>query len=300
MSVVILGGTGFLGRHLCQALAGRAARCTVVSHSPDYTFLAEHAPQIVAVELNTAESREALGDADTIVHFGHTSRPASNFDAEVMEISQNVEPAVKLFSDLARENPGVRVIYASTGGQIYGNGRREPISEAIPARPVTPYALGKHLIEQSLKHFADRDLLRALVLRLANPVGRWQLGGRQGFVSAAVTSAVSGKPLTVFGRGENLRDYFDAREFSDFLADLILGPSCPDGIFNIGTGNGMTEYDVLRHVEETLDRQIDIVERPPRPFDLDYSVLDITKARTIGWSPRVTLGETIKNLAERR
>lgn len=298
MRLVILGGTGFIGRHLCQALGHLGLPATVLSYRPDHEFLAQHAPGIRAFELETEEARDTLAAAETIIHLGHLSRPASNVRAEGMEIGQNVEPAVRLFSDLAARRPGVRVLYASTGGQIYGPGHASPIPETAPARPTTPYALGKHLIEQSLLYFAGKGQLRATILRLGNPVGRWQLGGRHGFVSAAVQGTLRGEPLVLFGDGDNMRDYFDADELGAFLARLSCDPETPDGVFNVGSGVGLTERQVLAEVEATLGTAPVIEAHPARGFDLPYAVLDAGRARAeLGWAPRQGLPEMIGKLA---
>lgn len=298
MGLVILGGTGFIGRHLCQALAAAEAPATVLSFRPDHGFLAAHAPGLRAFELETEEARAALGAADTVIHLGHLSRPASNPDAEEMEIGQNVEPAVRLFADLAARRPGARVLYVSSGGQIYGPGHASPIPETAPAQPTTPYALGKHLIEQALLYFAGKGQVRATILRLANPVGSWQLGGRHGFVSAAVQQTLRGAPLTLYGAGGNMRDYFDADELGAFLARLARDPEAPDGLFNLGSGIGLTERDVLAEVAATLGRTPTIETRPARGFDLPYAVLDTARARgALGWAPRLRLDATIRKLA---
>ncbi|MEM7546024.1 MAG: NAD-dependent epimerase/dehydratase family protein [Pseudomonadota bacterium] len=297
MGVTIIGGTGFIGRHLAKELSARGVPATAISSRPDYRFLSEHAPTVQGAELGTSEASSALESATVVIHLAHRSRPASNLEGEANEIAENVEPAARLFSQLASLEAGVRIIYASSGGQIYGASHGTPIPESAASEPQTSYALGKHMIEQLLHYQSSRGKIRPTILRIANPVGQWQLGGRHGLVSAAVTAARSGAPLSLFGDGANMRDYFDADEFASLLADLATDPNCPDGTFNIGSGIGLTERDVFDAVETELNVSLQIDQKPARGFDLPYAVLDIALARReLGWNPKVPLAQTIGKL----
>ncbi|MGD1923095.1 MAG: NAD-dependent epimerase/dehydratase family protein [Paracoccaceae bacterium] len=298
MTIAIIGGTGFLGRHICEALASTDQTAVVLSHRPDYGFLSDLGPQITAAEIDTDEAREHLQAADAVLHLGHRSRPASNVRAEIEEVRQNIEPAIGLLSLLAAGQRCPRFIYTSSGGQIYGAGHTQPILESSPASPVTPYALGKHLIEQALWYFHSQGAVRATVLRLANPVGRWQLGGRHGFVTAAIEALLLDKPLTLYGSGSNMRDYFDAEEFGILAAELVRNTELPTGTFNVGSGSGLTELDVLAEIRETLGAVPALEYKPARMFDLPFAVLDVTAARTeLGWKSHVHFNETVQKIS---
>ena len=295
MGLVIVGGTGFLGRHICEAAAARGVGATIVSSRPDHRFLAGLSGDFTGAELGSDEAQAALDGADVVIHTAHRSRPSAN--AESAEIRENVEAATELFTRLAERRPGARVIYVSSGGQIYGGGHTAPIPETAPAAPETPYALGKHLIEQTLFYFARKGRLRATILRAANPVGRWQLGGRHGLVSAVVQMTLEDRPVTLFGAGENVRDYFDADDFGAFLADLAIGDA-PEGVFNIGSGVGLTERQIIDAVSAALGQAPKLETRPARGFDLPYAVLDTSKAeRELGWRAATPLDATIRELA---
>jgi UDP-glucose 4-epimerase len=299
MSVVVLGGTGFIGRHVCEILNERGLRAAVLSHRPSSEFLALHAPRLEAYEVGTAEAHDALARAQSIIHLAHMSRPSSNLNAEPIEIEENVLPTTRILSEIAQVNPGIRVIYASSGGQIYGLGHQAPISEGATPNPSTPYALGKHLIERCLSYFAGKGHLRTTILRIGNPVGRWQLGGRHGFVSAAVYNAVHDKRVTIYGAGNNARDYFDARDLARLMVSLAVGHIVADGVFNIGSGRGMTEAEVVDVVGDVLGLDIGVDYQPARQFDLPYSVLDISLAQEkLDWEPTFRFQDTVRDLAE--
>lgn len=297
MRLVLIGGTGFLGRHCCAALSEAGVAAATISYRPDHGFLSEHAPTVFGYELGSEDAEEALAEADVVLHLASLSRPASNQSAEGAEISQNVEPALRLFSGLAAGAKTPHVIYASSGGQIYGPDHRTPISETTPCQPVTPYGLGKHLIEECLRYHERRGALRATILRLANPVGRWQFGGKHGFVSAAVAQAVRGEPLTLYGAGGNARDYFDADLFGAFITELVQAPETPRGAYNIGSGRGHTEAEIISIVEDVVGARLEINRKPARSFDFPYAVLNSDKARdALGWSGGGDVREIIEKM----
>ena len=134
---------------------------------------------------------------------------------------------------------------------------------------------------------------------MGNPVGKWQLRGSHGLVTAAVRAAQNNEELVVFGQGANARDYFDANDLAQFIVDLCENTNHQEGTYNIGSGYGLTENEVIALVEETLQRHISVRFQPARPFDLPYSVLDVSKAkRLLAWRPTTPLRETILRIRE--
>jgi len=105
--------------------------------------------------------------------------------------------------------------------------------------------------------------------------------------------------VTIYGAGNNARDYFDARDLARLMVSLAVGDIVADGVFNIGSGRGMTEADVVDAVREVLGLDVGVDHQPTRPFDLPYSVLDISLAKKkLGWEPTFQFQDTVRDLAE--
>lgn len=296
MTICIFGGTGFIGRHLCQELHARGIAACVVSRNPDRDFLSLHAPSIAALAADAPEVSRALESATVLVYLASNSLPASNPLDPSHEFGQAAQAAA-LMAKLRAVNPDCHVVFASSGGQIYGRGHDAPIPETAPPAPPTAYALGKLLMENMLTFFAQANQLGVTILRVANPVGRWQFDKGHGLVAAAIRSMNLGRPLTIFGDGRNMRDYFDVEQLAQLLARFDDTRFRPRGIFNIGSGHGMTECDVIALLETLTGRKLDLNFAPARPFDLRYAVLDIERARLeLGWNPEIDLSKTVSRL----
>ncbi|XOV84237.1 MAG: NAD-dependent epimerase/dehydratase family protein [bacterium] len=294
MAIVLIGGTGFIGRHLSERLSARRIAAVTSSFTQEGAFLRQRAPGVKFIEANSIEMRSTLAEATTVVYLAHRARPASHISKPFVEIESGLAEFARFMSELCELNPECHVIFPSSGGQVYGSGFSQPVSETNLCAPETPYGLGKHYAEQYLEFLARTRGLKSTILRLANPVGKWQLRGAHGFVSAAVRAAVLEEKLTVFGRGDNWRDYFDAEDLAEFLADLCLQEKPITGTFNIGSGIGQTENHVIRMIESILNKKLDVEHLPARSFDMPYAVLSIEKAQQeLGWKPSTELSESI-------
>jgi UDP-glucose 4-epimerase len=295
--ILILGGTGFLARHLCIRLHEHAIRAATMSFNPSLSFLREWAPSVRGIELGSADARAAFAESDVVIHLAHRSRPSSNRDAPHVEIESSVTESVRLFQQIFEANPHCHLVYASSGGQIYGPGHTTPIPETAPSAPTTPYSLGKQMTEDAIAYFARVTGATTTILRIANPVGRWQLDRAHGLVAAAIRAIRSGESLTIFGDGLNVRDYFDVDDLADLLAGFAEPARRVPGIFNIGSGLEMTERAVIDLVQRTVGRQVQFKYAQARPFDLRYAVLDVSKARRLlGWTPSTPLEKTVRKL----
>ncbi len=295
-SIAIVGGTGFIGKHLCEELARRGISATIISRHPDIHFLAGLSVPFASCEAGSAEARACLSEADSIVYLAHGAKPSNGSNLERQGIENDLLPLIDLLSLVRAAGRRPHLIYLSSGGQIYGRQAMQPIDEETLPKPTTAYGLGKQLAEQAINYFSSTQAVFGLVLRAANPVGRWQLGGKHGFMSLAVESALKGKSLAIFGSGENMRDYFSVDEFAALVAGICNSGSRIEGTFNIGSGVGLTERQVVKLVEEEAGRPLQLNWQPARPFDLPANVLQISRAReSLAWNP----GEDARSLISR-
>ena len=297
--IILFAGNSFIGRHVAAAAEGRAHVC-IVARSQDEAFHRDHAPSAGFVHLEDfagPAGDDLIGRAGALVHLAGTSIPASNLGAPWLELSDNVQPALQLFSRAAALNPAVRIVLPSSGGTVYGDGHAGPIPETAALQPLTPYALGKVMTEAALAYVARRTGADYAVLRISNPVGRWHAQRGQGLVELAVRRALAGQPLAVFGDGQAVRDYFDA----DDLADAILTVAAAEGrlqeAFNVGSGQGRTVLQIAELVSSAAGTPLELMRQPARSTDLTYAVLDVRRiADRLGWRASTPLERTVGKL----
>ena len=240
----------------------------------------------------TARWDEIIAGASVIHHYAWSSLPASANLDPAGDLVENVVPTIALLETLRSLGGRAPVLlFASSGGTVYGRLRQVSACEDHPLAPITCYGAGKAAVEMYLGTYRDLYGLDCRVARLANPFGAGQDPSRGfGSVITFIHHALAGSPIVIFGDGEVVRDYI---HISDAAAGLVALASAPvaEGpwIFNIGSGQGASLNDIVTELEARLGRILEVRREPARAFDVPVSVLDISLARdTLGWAPRLS------------
>lgn len=295
---LILGGGGFLGRHVALLLARAGDRVTIANRAvPGLAFPPELADRIRlrVLDLTVAEWDSLLADVDIVHHYAWSSIPASANADPAADLIDNVGLTLRLLDALKRRGGG-RVVFASSGGTVYGRLRHVPVTEDHPLAPVTAYGAGKATAELYLKLYRALHGLDCRVARIANPYGAGQNIRRGlGAVTTFLHHALSGQRIEIWGRGEVVRDYIHISDCAAGLVKLACA-SLTDGdfIFNIGGGVGVSLNTIVAELESRLGRRLDVSRSEPRSFDVPVSVLAIDRARRVlGWSPRLSFSTGI-------
>ena len=295
---LILGGGGFIGRVVALMLA-RAGHAVVIADraAPTHPFPADVAERIsfIHFELADAEWDRMIEGAAVVHHYAWTSIPASANLNPAGDLLENVLPTLSLLQAMQRRGADApRLVFASSGGTVYGKLRRVPVPEDHQLQPITGYGAGKAAAELYITQFRMMHKLDCRTARLANPFGVGQnLARGQGAATIFLNLALGGKPIEIWGDGEVIRDYIHISDAASGLVALALSP-LDDGpsTFNIGSGRGLSLNGIVAELEKTLNRRILVHRGPGRPFDVPVSVLDISLAREVlGWRPRLSFAE---------
>jgi UDP-glucose 4-epimerase len=242
------------------------------------------------MELGSADWDTLVAEAAVIHHYAWTSLPASANANAVGDLTTNVIATLAMLEAVRRRGAG-RVLFASSGGTVYGRLQCVPVPEDHPLAPITGYGAGKATAEIYLGLYRALHGLDCRVARIANPYGAGQDVARgQGAVTTFLRSALADRPIVVWGDGEVVRDYVHVIDVAAALVTLALAP-CADRFwtFNVGSGCGLSLNDIIAELRRCLGRPLDVRRAPGRPFDVPISVLDISRARdTLGWAPRLS------------
>ena len=299
--IIMVGGNGFLGRHLsCMAHAQRLG-FAVVSRRPASDFLAEHAPSgrfMAAPAFDETDGEHLIADAAAVVFLSRQSGPASNVSTPWLEVEQSCLPVFRQFERIATINPDARIVFASSGGTVYGQHDKDgALDELSSLEPISPYGLGKVLLEYILGFVGRTKPIRTSILRVANPVGVWQGTNSHNLVSAAFQALRTDIPMSIYGNGEAVRDYIDADDVATAFLLAAGDRSRESGIWNIGSGKGHSVRQVLDLVGQVTGRPVPTRTIPGRETDVDQVVLDPSSfSRKFDWMPGTDLVDTIRKI----
>ena len=294
MTCLVIGGAGFIGQQLVRQLLDSGRDVLVLGRrAPADVGLPEGARYVQGDYGAAACIEPLLEGADEVVDLAYATVPKSSFDDPVFDLDQNVRPAVALLQAAARSTRLRRLVFVSSGGTVYGRALRTPIDESHPTDPVSPYGITKLAIEKYALMFHGLHGLPVSIVRPGNAYGEGQLPFRgQGFVATAIASILAGRPLTVFGGDETVRDYVHVDDVSAAIVAALDGGRA-GAVYNIGSGTGHSTrqvLDLICHHAGEAGMRAEIVQRPARPFDVKVNVLDSAQlGRASGWRPQVAL-----------
>jgi len=299
MDVLILGGFGFIGSHVVEALVERGDRVRVLARPGQLPrYRAERTRFDVKLFEGDFCHPEVLGAAvdgvEVIVHLIATALPQTSNEDPAYDVSSNVVGTLRML-ELARERTVRRIVFSSSGGTVYGRPRQIPISEQHPTNPICSYGITKLTIEKYLSLYHDLYGLEYVVLRPANAYGEGQDASRQqGAVAAFLAHVQAGKPIVIWGDGSVVRDYVYVKDVARACA-LATEARVQSAVFNIGTGQGTSLRELVEMIGQVTDVTPDVTYAPGRPVDVPVNILDASLAKQeMGWEPRVTLAEGLR------
>lgn len=284
-----------MGRHLCKRLIdeGYQVRSFDLPVRPEERMAPPGVEWFEGDFLNNNDVAGAVAGCDIIFHLISTGIPKSSNDNPIYDVESNIIGTIKLLS-LLNNRKDKKVIFASSGGTVYGVPEIIPIRETHPNNPISSYGITKLTIEKYLRLFNGLYGLKYCVLRIANPYGDGQrINALQGAVAAFIGKVLANQTIEIWGDGSVVRDYI---YISDVI-DAFCAAAKYDGkqnVFNIGSGQGKSLNEVLDAIEAELGRPIEKKYLASRDCDVPINVLDCSLAKAeLGWSPRFTFEEGI-------
>jgi len=298
MQALVTGGAGFIGSHLVDALLARGD--DVVALDNLSTGRRENLAEALA---NGAELVEGdVTDPAAVSSLVETRRPAAIYhlaaqiDVRVsvsdpaFDLGVNVGGTINLL-EAARQADVGRLVLASTGGAIYGEGsdRDLPLDETAECLPDAPYGQSKYAAEGYLSLYARLYGMSTVALRLGNVYGpRQDPTGEAGVVAIFCGALLDGRTPRVFGNGEQTRDYVYVADIVEAL--LAAGDSQTVGTFNVGTGVETTALELGRRIADACDRPFEPEMAVPRPGEVQRIAIDSSRAAAeLGWKPQTDL-----------
>jgi UDP-glucose 4-epimerase len=294
---LIIGGNGFIGSHLVDELVKLEWEVTVFDlQSRRY----DNAPQgvnFVRGDLNNpVSSIETIiekADADVVFHLAWNSIHETSLQNPTTDLVTNLKPSISIVEACTKLTK--KLVFLSSGGAVYGPTHKKHIPETHPLNPISPYGIGKLAVEKYLGMYHYLHRLNYAVVRPSVPFGpRQDYLKRQGAAAVFLYRVSQGLPVTIWGDGNNIRDFFYITDLIDAIIRCADRDLRNHRIFNVGGSEGITLNQLLVQVEEVTGKKAVLDFQPARPFDPPQIILDTALIRSeLGWRPQVSFAEGI-------
>jgi UDP-glucose 4-epimerase len=294
--ILVTGGAGFIGSHIVDALIDNGHRVVVVDNLSS-GFRENINPKAKFYELDICD--DALAEVfetekpDIINHHAAQMDVRKSVEDPVFDAQQNILGSLNVIN-CSLANKVKKIIYASTGGAIYGEPDYVPADEDNPINPICQYGVSKHTVEHYLHLYWHLYGLKYTVLRYGNVYGpRQNPKGEAGVVAIFIGQLLNGIQPVIFGKGDKIRDYVYIDDI--VKANLIAIERGDNRIYNIGTGVPTTDQQVYDTIANAIDSKMKPTYEDVRPGEINRVCLDNSRAKEdLGWEPTMGFDEGVK------
>ena len=295
MRILVLGGSGFLGSHIVDKFLAEKHDVAVYDLYPERF---RRSPAGITFYTGDFGNVGALDELiatgfDAVIHCVSTTTPKSSNESPEFDIQSNVIGTLYLLDICVKRKVG-KLVFLSSGGTVYGDiGDRAMVDETHAVRPMCSYGVSKLTIEHYLDVYKHLRGLDYVALRLSNPYGERQSPLRAlGALTVFLHRTLKRQNIEIWGDGGVTRDFIYV---GDVATAVYLATTKPvSGVFNVGTGTGLSLRDILIHIAKAVGREPTVDWLASRSFDVPRIVLDASKLKNATeWHDVTSLDEGV-------
>jgi UDP-glucose 4-epimerase len=291
MRVLVTGGAGFIGSHVVDAFVAEGHDVAVVDDlSAGKRTRVNRQARFYQVDIRSRELEEVFRQErpEVVCHQAARVSVRESLEKPLLYEDVNVLGSLNLLECCWKQGTR-KVVYASTGGAVYGEPQFLAVTEEHPIRPLDPYGASKHHVEHYLELYQTNHGLAGTILRCSNVYGpRQDPFGEAGVVAIFCRKMLDGGRPVINGSGEQERDYCFVADVA--RANVLALERGDGGVYNIGTGIGTSVNRLYRLLAELTGFQGPELHGPAKSGEVFRTYLDASRARReLGWEPAVTL-----------
>ena len=293
-TILITGATGFIGRACVKAFSQAGFYINILTRKKDGVFSDNENIKIFHGDLSQVNTLEkAIEGTSGVLHLAWSSVPRTATQNPIEDVASNVIGTLNILEVMKKKKVN-KFAFISSGGTVYGIPKYNPIQESHATNPISAYGISKLSVEKYARLYEQLYGINTLILRVANAYGPFQNFQKgQGVIGFWMNAIKDNKPINIIGNCNTIRDFI----YVDDLANAILQAwiKTEKGIFNLGSGKGVSLLELAQTLEKVIQRKLEILHLPSRGFDVPENVLDVSKfSQLTGWAPEVKLEEGLK------
>ena len=296
MKILVTGGAGFIGSNIVDELIEKKHKVVIVDNLATGNKKAKFYKVSVCDKKKIDEifKKEKI---DIVIHHAAQLDVRKSVEDPCFDADVNIKGALNIL-EACKNTKVKKIIFASSGGTIYGEcGTKAPDEKAF-ANPLSPYGVAKLSVEHYIKAYSALYGLKYTILRYANVYGpRQDVNGEAGVVAIFIGRMSQNKEFFIFGDGKQLRDYVYVKDVvSANIKSLTKGNN---EVINIGTNKTTSVTKLAQELSKIIGYKNKPVFKPKRNGELFKSFLNISKAKTVlGWKPKIDIIKGLKNTVE--
>ena len=294
--VIVTGGAGFIGSHVVDAFVALGDEVVALDNlstgKREYVNAEARLSELDIVDERSLSASFSEFPAQIVCHLAAQASVTASVERPEFDLDVNVRGTLNV-CDAAR-SVGAAVVFASTGGALYGNGAPLPTPEMFIPAPLSPYGASKLAGEGYVATWGRLYGIPNVVLRLGNIYGpRQNPHGEAGVVAIFSERLLRGEKVTVYGHGEPTRDYVHVADVA--RAFVVAAERKRPGTYNVGTGRETSVRDLLGLLSEAAGATVEVDLQPLRPGELERSSLDPSLIeQELGWRAEVPLEQGLR------
>jgi UDP-glucose 4-epimerase len=300
MRILVLGGSGFLGSHIVDKFLAEKHDVAVYDLYPERFRRSPAGIKFYTGDFGNVGALDELiaTGFDAVIHCVSTTTPKSSNESPEFDIQSNVIGTLYLLDICVKHKVG-KLVFMSSGGTVYGDiGDKDTVDETHAVRPMCSYGVSKLTIEHYLDVYRHLRGLDYVALRLSNPYGERQSPLRAlGALTVFLHRTLKRQSIEIWGDGGVTRDFIYVGDVANAVYLATVNPI--SGVFNVGTGTGLSLLDILTHITNTVGREPTVDWRASRSFDVPRIVLDASKlSRATEWRAITSLQDGVDITAD--